>query len=97
MARRGRRKHGYRSKRYPLAIMIPALVPALDPLKSLMAGGTLKDLGLQLRYNYLGVDGTGVFRGAKLQEFVIPMLIGIGVHKIAGPKINRYLPKPLGI
>ena len=86
-------------KRIPLAIVVPALLPAVTPLQTLMAGGagSIQSAALQLRYGYTGVDGTGVFRAGKLMELAVPVIVGIAVHKVAGKRINKYLPKPLGI
>jgi len=94
--RRKKGRHG--KKKIPLAIVVPALYPVIPAVKSAMAGNFAR-AGLDLRWDYLGVNDQGQFSPTKLVQNMTPIVVGILVHKYVGPYINKRLPKsiPVGL
>jgi len=92
MAKKGKRRGGSRSKKLPLAIVIPMAIPAIEAGKAIMGGQY--DTA---RYIMTGVDGMGRFVPGRMVETYAPVVAGVVAHKFAGRFVNRYIPKWLPV
>ena len=86
----GRRKRGRRrnSMTIPLAPIIGLAAGMADPIQAAMAGNF--DTAIEhLKYRYLGITPGGQFNAAALSEGLLPLVIGLLVHKfVGGPPLN---------
>lgn len=90
--RRSKKSRGGRSKKMPLAIVVPMAIPVVEAGKALMAGQYDS-----ARYIMTGVDGMGRFNVGRMVETYAPVVAGVVVHKFAGRFVNRYIPKWLPV
>lgn len=92
MARRYRKKcGGSRSKKLPLAIVIPAAIPMYNAGRAALSGDMNAVLWHSMGY------GTGGFNGQQVMKIAAPIVGGVVLHKFAGRFVNRYIPKWLPV
>lgn len=72
----------------PLAPIVGLLAGMKTAIPPLMAGDLDKAIG-EVTYSYVGIDGAGRFSWAGLQRGLVPLIIGLLVHKfVGGPPLN---------
>jgi len=88
-----KRRSGGRSKKMPLAIVVPMAVPAMLAAKYAMAGNFTS-----AQHVFTGIQADGSLDTGRLMATYVPMLSGVIIHKAAGRLgVNRYLPKWLPV
>jgi len=85
-------------KKASIAILIPALAPAMGTIGSFGAGDYKAGTN-GLVYGYSGINAQGQLDTGQLVRTYVPIAVGIAAHKVIGKHVNRYLPAwlPIGI
>ena len=98
MARRrySKKRGGSRSKKIPMAVMVPMAIPAIRSVGVLMGGGSTEAMGQGLAQIWAGIGTDGKLHADALALTYVPVLAGVIVHKAAGKLgVNRYIPKSI--
>jgi len=93
MAKRryGKKRRGSRSKKVPMAIMVPLAGQAMSSyMASSNPAHKLNNFALKTTgYDFVN----GNFNAGAAMPFWGAMVAGIVVHRVAGRTVNRYIPK----